>query len=124
MLSIGASAAATNAKNFPDLQQLTFQNIGQLFLTASEAISKYGGAKIGQKTVIDMLEPLGRYLVSASEESDSITNSDLLNEAELKLEQTKLMMPLAGRAAYTGRVDNSYDPGCFVINEVLKVIFS
>ena len=61
MLSIGASAAATNAKNFPDLQQLTFQNIGQLFLTASEAISKYGGAKIGQKTVIDMLEPLGRY---------------------------------------------------------------
>ena len=70
-----------------------------------------------------MLEPLGRYLVSASNEC-TITSSDLLNEAEKNLEQTKSMMPLAGRAAYTGRVDNSYDPGCFVINEVLKVIFS
>lgn len=97
----------------------------EMFEKALEDVQKRGGAKPGDKTLVDSLEPAVEGLKSAVEEDmsleDGLTRAH--ERAEEGVEATKDMEPKKGRAKYLGeRAKGHQDPGATSISLIFKAM--
>jgi len=116
------AAAANSAKGKDNLE---LNDIVQMFEEAASAIQKRGGAKLGDKTLLDALIPAA----IALEESDKAGKSmraafeESAKKAEEGAEATKNMIASKGRATYVGERSLNYpDAGAEAISIILKTM--
>ncbi|MDR1043352.1 MAG: dihydroxyacetone kinase subunit L [Clostridiales Family XIII bacterium] len=101
---IWSSAFTAAASSSRDKESLTPTDVSDMFLKASFAIMRKGGAKPGDKTLLDALVPASDAL------RDAVSRGKTLNEAfgeaakaaESGVERTKGMVASKGRASYLG----------------------
>ncbi|KRK10652.1 dihydroxyacetone kinase [Ligilactobacillus pobuzihii E100301 = KCTC 13174] len=78
-------------------------DLGELFTAANEGVKKRGGAKVGDKTMVDVFEPLAEKLTQGLLEQSEIDEA---------VEGTKDLVAKKGRASYLGeRSVGHLDPG-------------
>lgn len=77
-----------------------------------EGIQRRGKAKLGEKTILDVLIPVQQYLVNSSELDLKVLLTKASEVAEKAVEDTKLLKAVHGRAArYENASEGLYDPG-------------
>jgi len=82
----------------------------------SRAISQLGGAKPGDRTMLDALDPFVRSLKTAAGNASRDALSAAIEEAKKGAEQTAQMKPRLGRSSYLGsRVLGHRDPGAVAV---------
>jgi dihydroxyacetone kinase len=116
---VAFSEAAASVKG---KETLELEDIAQIFEAAVAGIQKRGGAKLGDKTLLDALIPVALSLRDSAGCNESIPGA--LEKASKKAaegaESTKNMIASRGRASYLGgRSIGSPDAGAVAI----KVIF-
>ena len=121
LLSIGLNRVITSLKT-DSSKTVDAVFLASFFEILAQTIKTYGGADKGQKTLLDIFFPLADGLKSFSGNSGTV-GQFLADLCEESTEKTKKMIPLAGRAAYAGRISDTVDPGCYVISVVLKKMF-
>ncbi len=78
-------------------------DLGELFAVAAAGIKKRGGAKVGDKTMVDVWDPLSKKVGAGSLSQDDIDSA---------VESTKDLVAKKGRASYLGeRSKGHLDPG-------------
>ena len=78
-------------------------DLGELFTAANAGVKKRGGAKVGDKTMVDVFEPLAEKLTQGLLEQSEIDEA---------VEGTKDLVAKKGRASYLGeRSVGHLDPG-------------
>lgn len=101
--------------------QVDLKDLVRLFSAAEEGIISIGGAKVGEKTVLDALHPAVEALREASEKNltliDSLEKS--VNAGEEGMKSTTEMLAKKGRSIYLGeRARGHQDVGassCYLI---------
>ncbi len=82
----------------------------------TRAISELGGAKPGDRTMLDALDPFVRSLKSAGGNASRETLSAAIEEAKKGADATAQMKPSLGRSSYLGsRVLGHRDPGAVAV---------
>lgn len=100
---------------------ITVEVLALMIQNANEAVYSLGKARVGDKTLIDTLEPASKALISAVESNlDILSSVEAMNtEAEAGWKSTKDMIARIGRAARLGeRSRGSLDAGatsCFLL---------
>jgi dihydroxyacetone kinase-like protein len=93
----------------------TMDDIKKLVEAMLQRIKALGGAEVGDKTIVDVLEPF----IDAMKEGKSF--EEALNIAEEALQKTKDMVAKKGRASYLGqRSAGTIDPGAYSTYLILK----
>jgi phosphoenolpyruvate---glycerone phosphotransferase subunit DhaL len=94
-----------------------------------QAIVELGGAKPGDKTLLDVMQPVVNAATEALEKSDDLVYilNESANAARFGLESTKSMVAKKGRAMYLGdRTLGHYDVGaaslCLMIESCSKTV--
>ncbi|MER8478816.1 dihydroxyacetone kinase subunit DhaK [Mesorhizobium sp. M1163] len=109
LLSIFLTAAAQASKSG--------ETLPKALLVGLDRMSFHGGARVGDRTMIDALEPALRALDSGSLE-DAAVAARRGAEATAAMRKAK-----AGRSAYIGsQLDGVVDPGAFAIAEVFTAL--
>lgn len=91
--------------------------LGKALLAGLDRMSFYGGAKIGDRTMVDALEPALKALDSGGVEAAAAAARHGA-EATAAMQKAK-----AGRSAYIGRqLDGVADPGAFAVAEVFVAV--
>jgi dihydroxyacetone kinase len=109
------NAAASSVKGKDTLE---LEDVAQMFTNAAAAIQKRGGAKLGDKTLLDALIPAANALQKSADEGKSMREA--FDAAALRAtegaEATKGMVASKGRAAYVGdRSLNHPDAGAMAL---------
>ncbi|RUW32417.1 MULTISPECIES: dihydroxyacetone kinase subunit DhaK [unclassified Mesorhizobium] len=108
LLSIFFTAAAQSLKGGAPL--------GKALLAGLDRMTFYGGAKVGDRTMVDALEPALKALdASGLEAAASAARHGA--EATAAMQRAK-----AGRSAYIGRQLDIADPGAFAVAEVFAAV--
>ncbi len=118
-----AFAAAANSTKGKD--GLELREIASMFEDAVAAIQKRGGAKLGDKTLLDALIPATIALKEADQVGKSMREAfeEASKKAEEGAEATKSMIASKGRASYVGdRSLNIPDAGAEAISIILKTM--
>ncbi len=108
-------SAARFAKGIDSLTKLEFAKMMQ---ATADGIMKRGGAKLGDKTLLDALIPACDALLLAAEKDSSISDmlQDGANAAVAGAEKTKDIIATKGRASYLGERSINYpDAGATAI---------
>lgn len=118
------SAAAASVKG---KETLDLEDVAQLFEAAVAGIQKRGGAKLGDKTLLDALIPAALSLRNSAASRESM--GEAFEKAALKAEEgaeaTKQMTASRGRASYVGeRSMGSPDAGAVAIKVIFKGILA
>ncbi|MER8421886.1 dihydroxyacetone kinase subunit DhaK [Mesorhizobium sp. M1329] len=93
------------------------ETLPKALLAGLDRVSFYGGARIGDRTMIDALEPALRALDKGSLE-DAAVAAQRGAEATAAMRKAK-----AGRSAYIGsELDGVVDPGAFAVAEVFTAL--
>ncbi|TIX39264.1 MAG: DAK2 domain-containing protein, partial [Mesorhizobium sp.] len=93
------------------------ETLPKALLAGLDRMSFYGGARIGDRTMIDALEPALRALDRGSLE-DAAVAAQRGAEATAAMRKAK-----AGRSAYIGsQLDGVVDPGAFAVAEVFTAL--
>ncbi len=103
--------------------EISFEEIGNMFREAVNAIQKRGGAKLGDKTLLDALIPATEAIEKTASEGKSAKEIlEAASEAATKgAESTKEIVATKGRATYVGeRSINHPDAGAVAISVILK----
>lgn len=106
---IWGSAFRGAAKSVLDKDEIDLSEFAQMMDSAAISIMKCGGAKLGDKTLLDALIPAVDALKESADDSDSI-ESALMRGAKAAVEggeSTKKIVAKKGRASYVG--DRSLD---------------
>jgi dihydroxyacetone kinase len=92
---------------------LTLEHWGEALTQSCRAISELGGAKPGDRTMLDALHPFVTALtMDLGKKTLSESIQSAVQAAELGAEATSQMMPVLGRSSYLGdRVLGYPDPG-------------
>jgi dihydroxyacetone kinase-like protein len=86
---------------------------------AKNGIQKLGGAKPGEKTLIDAIIPA--YEALRRNKTDQLDFKIAYEAALSGAEHTKTMLPNRGRASYLGeRAKNHMDPGSYAVALIFK----
>ena len=106
--------------------QLTAQDLVQILQTMLATIEEIGGAKVGDKTLIDALEPAVGAAKSALD-SGITSTPDILaraaSTAENGAKHTEGVIAKMGRGSYLGeRSRGSIDPGAMFISIFLQAL--
>lgn len=97
---------ATSLKNKQEIGKTEIENALQ---SALEGIKVRGKANLGDKTMVDVWEPILHYLQTKKEDSNW---DEVILLAKEKMEQTKEIEAKKGRAAYLGKRSIGHiDPG-------------
>ena len=109
------------AASLKDVDELTREKSNQAFTAGVEGVKQRGKAEVGDKTMVDVLEPVAEAL-NAGKSFDEIVQI-----AEESMEKTKDIKAKKGRASYVGeRSIGHIDPGAassyILIKETLGVI--
>jgi dihydroxyacetone kinase len=120
---IWGSAFDAAAKSVKGKESLELEDISLMFSDAAAAIMKRGGAKPGDKTLLDALVPATEAIRSAANEGKSMQEAFeyAAQSAEKGAESTKNMVASKGRAAYLGERSLEHpDAGAMAISVIFK----
>ncbi|QVK05427.1 dihydroxyacetone kinase subunit DhaL [Mycoplasma mycoides] len=108
-----------------DKTEMNIDNFSVCLNDAVSGIKLRGKANIGDKTMVDVLEPVSdliKELISKNESAKEILNK-AVQLAYLKVEETKNIIAKKGRASYLGqRSVGHIDPGSYSSYLILKCI--
>lgn len=111
---------STACKDVTPLDQISFAKALQ---EATDGIKMRGKAETGEKTMIDVWEPVAEFF----QESSSVEADELIKTAEEAMEATKDLIATKGRAAYfKERSKGALDPGaassCYIFTALADVL--
>ena len=109
------------AASLKDVDELTRENLNQAFTAGVDSVKQRGKAEVGDKTMVDVLEPVAEAL-NAGKSFDEVVQI-----AEESMEKTKDIKAKKGRASYVGeRSIGHIDPGAassyILVKETLGAI--
>lgn len=109
------------AASLKDVDELTRENLNQAFTAGVDGVKQRGKAEVGDKTMVDVLEPVAEAL-NAGKSFDEVVKI-----AEESMEKTKDIKAKKGRASYVGdRSIGHIDPGAassyILVKETLGAI--
>lgn len=109
------------AASVKDVDELTRENLNQAFTAGVDGVKQRGKAEVGDKTMVDVLEPVAEAL-NAGKSFDEV-----VQVAEESMEKTKDIKAKKGRASYVGeRSIGHIDPGAassyILVKETLGAI--
>ncbi|MDE1171733.1 MAG: dihydroxyacetone kinase subunit DhaL [Verrucomicrobium sp.] len=117
---IRASAVAREKK------ELSLEDAALMLRRAIEGIMARGGASLGDKTILDALEPVAQLLESEAANPDADTAGLLARAAEAAQSMAEKSRPWTakrGRQSFTGdRSSGTLDPGIVAVGTVLKAL--
>lgn len=105
--------------------ELTLQELSELLQSAVDGIQKRGGAKLGDKTLLDALIPATESLKKSSESGIEMVEAMRISaiEAVAGAERTKSMVASKGRASYVGERSIGFpDAGAMAIGIIFTGI--
>jgi len=106
-------------------QELSLDDLIASFQSAIEAISARGGARLGDKTLMDALNSIKESLAASKENNDSLGDAlEKAGQAAFETrETTKNLMAMRGRQSFTGeRSIGTYDPGIVAVGDMAVAI--
>jgi dihydroxyacetone kinase-like protein len=109
------------SKEFVDLKDLAV-----MFRASLEKIMRLGGAKPGDKTMVDALEPAVKDIEISSTSANDIKASmeSMAKAAKKGAESTKDMVSLKGKSSYSGERSLGYeDAGANTVYFILKAFY-
>lgn len=114
---IRASAASR------DKQELTVADLATMLRRASEGMMARGGAKLGDKTILDALEPI----VALLEREAAAPGAELLQRAteaaRAVAEESRPWVARRGRQSFTGdRSSGTLDPGIVAVGTLMDAL--
>lgn len=109
------------AASVKDVEELTRDELNKAFTAGVDGVKQRGKAEVGDKTMVDVLEPVAEAL-NAGKSFD-----DVVKIAEESMEKTKDIKAKKGRASYVGeRSIGHIDPGAassyILVKETLGAI--
>ena len=110
----------------PEKETVGINDIYLMFSQSLDKIMKVGGARPGNKTMIDALDPAVTALKEAAENNLSIKDglSVMVPAAKSGAESTKDMIATKGRARYSGDRSIGYeDAGANTVYLIIKAIY-
>lgn len=103
-----------------DMTEIGAREYADILGWAAEGVMKRGGAKLGDKTLLDALIPAGEAAKATDEDHLYISAKAAAQAAARGAENTCAMKATTGRAGYMGeRTIGSKDPGAAAIAEIL-----
>jgi dihydroxyacetone kinase len=123
---IWGSAFRSASKYAIGKKELTLKELSELLQSAVDGIQKTGGAKLGDKTLLDALIPATESLKKSSNDQEKLMYAlnKSAKEAIAGAEKTKEFIALKGRASYVGaRSINHPDAGAMVVGVVFMGLF-
>lgn len=109
------------ADNCGDVTEIGASEYSQMLKWAAEGVMKRGGAKLGDKTLLDALIPAGEATVNSENLSDAVEAAK--KAAESGAENTIEMKAVTGRAGYMGeRTIGCKDPGAEAVANILVAV--
>lgn len=118
---IWGSAFRSAAMSTKGKEELELADVAEMFDAAVAGIQKRGGAKLGDKTLLDALIPATEALKQAASEGDSVRGAfeKAAKAAVEGAEKTKEYSATKGRASYVGDRSLSYpDAGAVAIGVI------
>jgi dihydroxyacetone kinase len=104
--------------------ELTLADVAQMLGSAIEGIQARGGAKLGDKTLLDALIPVHETLQRHSEAGDAdpcAALKECAEAADKAIDETRSLVAHRGRASQVGeRSANTPDPGIVAIATILN----
>ena len=110
----------------PEKETIDINELSGMFTQSLDKIMKLGGAKPGEKTMIDALYPAVQSLKESAEKSSSIKAafSEMVSSSKTGAESTKDMIATKGRARYSGeRSIGHEDAGANTVYLILKAMY-
>lgn len=105
---------------------ISLNDIRTMFESGEKGVMSLGGAKVGDKTMLDVLDPAARAASRAVHggETDLVKSFEsIVSAADSGLESTKSLVATKGRAMYLGdRTRGKYDVGAFSLFVILKSV--
>ncbi|EPR13025.1 hypothetical protein L323_06790 [Ruminiclostridium papyrosolvens C7] len=118
---IWGSAFRSAAKYAADKTELDLPGLADLMQSAVDGIQKRGGAKLGDKTLLDALIPATEALKAGADKGEEMLSA-MKAAAEAAVaggEKTKTMVATKGRASYVGERSVNYpDAGAVAIGVI------
>jgi len=105
--------------------ELSIADLAKMFDASLIAIKRQGGAKVGDKTVVDALEPAVNALKESANKSGdvSVGLKNAANAAEKGCESTKEIIARHGKAKYLEEQTLGYvDPGAHVMAIIFETL--
>lgn len=122
---IWGSAFRSAAKYAAGKSELSLAELAEMMKSAVDGIQKRGGAKLGDKTLLDALIPSVNSLYSSSQNDEDMLSA-MKKAAQAAVdgaEKTKEMVATKGRASYVGeRSVNFPDAGAVAIGVIFTEI--
>ncbi|WP_179376118.1 dihydroxyacetone kinase subunit DhaL [Winogradskyella wichelsiae] len=106
-------------------KELTLEDLKASFENGLKGVKSRGRASLGEKTMIDVLEPVVTSLVTSTEKGLTINEAleNTVNVAETGMKSTINMLATKGRASYLGeRSVGHQDPGATSSYLILKAL--
>lgn len=104
--------------------ELTLGEVAEMLGSAIEGIQARGGAKLGDKTLLDALIPVHETLVkhaAAATPDHAAALKEAADEAEKAIDTTRTLVAHRGRQSQVGeRSQNTPDPGIVAIATILQ----
>jgi dihydroxyacetone kinase phosphoprotein-dependent L subunit len=105
-------------------QTVTLDEVADMLGAAIDGIQARGGAKLGDKTLLDALIPVHATLkehAAAAEPDNAAALKDAADAAEKAIDETRSLVAHRGRASQVGeRSANTPDPGIVAIAKILQ----
>jgi phosphoenolpyruvate---glycerone phosphotransferase subunit DhaL len=110
-----------------DKQDMSIADLAVIFRRAIDGMMARGGAKLGDKTILDALDPIATRLEEWSNGADPSPNLELLHlakeTAESVAEKSRPWTAKRGRQSFTGdRSSGTLDPGIVAVGVILKAL--
>lgn len=122
---IWGSAFRSAGKYAAGKKDLDLKDLSELMESAIDGIQKRGGAKLGDKTILDALIPAAESLKKSSQSGVEIAEAmkKCAKEAMAGAEKTKGIVAAKGRASYVGQRSINYpDAGAMAIGIIFNEI--
>jgi dihydroxyacetone kinase-like protein len=109
-----------------DKKEIDLNDLSLMFSNSLDKIMKVGGAKPGDKTMVDAFEPAVRSLAESCDKGLSIKDafSAMAAASKAGARSTKDMIAKKGRARYSGERSLGYeDAGANTVHLILKTMY-
>lgn len=110
-----------------DKQEITLADLAQMLRKAIEGMMARGNSQLGDKTILDALDPVAKLVEERAVTPDAAPDTKLLFQAreaaEAVAEKTRPWTAKRGRQAFTGdRSAGTLDPGIVAVGVMLKAL--
>lgn len=120
-----ATAMMRAGKEVKGSETLSNEQLAQMLRAAEQGIMERGGAELGDKTILDAIDPAAEAFAEAvgADKGLDEAGAALQAAAENGLETTKALRSKRGRASWVGeRTEGAIDPGCALFVIVVKAL--